>query len=120
MAPSLEASEAGLLVARQPLFLFRRGRQARRSPLASFRKAGTARGSPRDAPVVTRAKASEWEDKNGDVVQEVAQDGAVVSYSWVTARLTIRSVRQTQGDSRSWSCPFVGLVSRPFIAATRS
>ena len=43
-----------------------------------------------------------------------------LSYSWVRARLTIRSVRQTQGDSRSWSCPFVGLVFRPFIAAMRS
>ena len=31
-----------------------------------------------------------------------------------------RSMRQTQGDSRSWSRPFVGLVSRPFVAAMRS
>ena len=33
---------------------------------------------------------------------------------------TARGMDVFQGDSRSWSCPFVGLVSRTFIAAMRS
>jgi hypothetical protein len=33
---------------------------------------------------------------------------------------TVRGMDVFQGDSRSWSCPFVGLVSRTFIAAMRS
>src|SRR5437879_8904652 len=40
----------------------------------------------------------------------------MTSYSCVAARLTMRSVLQTQGDGRSRSCPFVVLVSRPFMA----
>src|SRR5215470_14608110 len=42
------------------------------------------------------------------------------SYSCVTARLTMRSVLQTQGDSRARSGPFVGLVRRPFMASCYS
>ena len=33
---------------------------------------------------------------------------------------TARGMDVFQGDSRSWSYPFVGLVSRTFIAAMRS
>src|SRR5690348_7046792 len=42
------------------------------------------------------------------------------SYSCVTARLTMRSVVQTQGVSRARSGPFVGLVRRPFMASCYS
>src|SRR5437870_13416257 len=42
------------------------------------------------------------------------------SYSCVTARLAMRSVLQTQGDSRARSGPFVGLVRRPFMASCYS
>jgi len=38
------------------------------------------------------------------------------SYSCVTARLTMRSVLQTQGDSRSRSGPIIGLAPRPSMA----
>src|SRR5262249_53621323 len=38
------------------------------------------------------------------------------SYSCVTARLTMRSVLQTQGDNRSRSGPIIGLVPRPSMA----
>src|SRR5712692_83225 len=42
------------------------------------------------------------------------------SYSCVTARLAMRSVLQTQGDSRARSGPFVSLVRRPFMASCYS
>src|SRR5947199_10419263 len=38
------------------------------------------------------------------------------SYSCVTARLTMRSVLQTHGDSRSRSGPVIGLLPRPSMA----
>src|SRR5262245_21718985 len=42
------------------------------------------------------------------------------SYSCVTARLTMRSVLHTQGDSRSRSDPVIGLVPRPSMASCYS
>src|SRR5207247_6784862 len=42
------------------------------------------------------------------------------SYSCVTARLTMRSVLQTHGDSRSRSCPFLGLLfMAPYYSSRR-
>src|SRR2546426_12481984 len=40
----------------------------------------------------------------------------MLSYSCVTARLTMRSVLQTHGDSRSRSGPVIGLLPRPSMA----
>src|ERR1043166_4284603 len=42
------------------------------------------------------------------------------SYSCVTARLTMRSVLQTHGDSRSRSGPVIGLAPRPSMASCYS
>jgi hypothetical protein len=72
MTPAL-ASEAELLVTNKPSLWTRPA--ATEFPLTPFRKTRKARGSPRDAVVVTRAKASEWEDEHGDVVPGVAQGG---------------------------------------------